>query len=107
LSFAEEAPPFDLKFLPFAFAQPSSPKFREINVHWDNLVTSGSIPWSPNSLSPSRIAKSVVFSSALGSHHGATFNPICVLGSCRIGPVVERDRPRDRPVDYCLSESRI
>ena len=36
-----------------------------------------------------------------------TFNPIGMLGSCRIGPIVERNQPWDRPIDYRLSEGRI
>ena len=30
-----------------------------------------------------------------------------MLGSCHIGPIVERSRSRDSPIDYCLSEGWI
>ena len=30
-----------------------------------------------------------------------------MLGSCRIGPIVERNRSWNRPIDYCLSKGRI
>ena len=51
--------------------------------------------------------ESVISSLALRPHHGTTFNPICMLGSCHIGPIIERSRSQDSPIDYCLSEGRI
>ena len=107
LSFTEETSPFCLKFLSFGLTQSSPSKLREVNVHRDDFISSRPTSWSTNGLSPSRVMESVVSSSALSSHYGAALNPICMLGSRRVGPIIERNRSWDSSVDYCLSKGRI
>jgi hypothetical protein len=107
LRFAVEAPSFGHEPSSLGLAQPPLSKFRKVYIHWDDIVASRPVPSSCDGLSPPWIAKTVIPSSILCSHYRTTFDPICMLRSCRVCPVIERFRPRNRSVDHSLGQSWV
>ena len=43
----------------------------------------------------------------LRPHHSTALDPICVLGSGRVGPIIKHNRPQDGSIDNCLSKGWI
>ena len=68
---------------------------------------SGSIPRSTDGLLPLWILEPIIPSMVLRSHYGTAFDPIHVLGSGRVSPVIKRDRPWDGSIDDCLGEGQV
>ena len=68
---------------------------------------SGLVPGSCDGLPPLWVAESIILPVVLCSHYHVALDPVCVLCSHHVGPVVKRDWPRDHLINDGLGEGWI